>query len=75
MDAGDAVAGLDHDADVDGGHRGAEVLDLLLEDGCYLFGPYCHVTLSAAISCSRSTASATLLPRVGSAAAPSQAPS
>ena len=42
VDAGDAVAGFDDRADVDGLALCAELLDLLLEDCCNLFGPDCH---------------------------------
>ena len=38
---------IDHRADIYGAGVRAEVLDLLLEDCCYLFGPDCHLASSA----------------------------
>ena len=42
MDAGDAIAGVDDGSDVRGGYLRAELLDLLLEDGCDFVCSYCH---------------------------------
>ena len=47
VDAGDAVAGFDDGADVDGGDGAAELLDLLLDDDGDFFWSYCHVGLSS----------------------------
>jgi hypothetical protein len=47
VDAGDAVAGVDDGADVDGAGLSAELLDLLLEDCGDFFRPDCHRVLDS----------------------------
>ena len=58
MGAGDAVAGLDDDTDVGRDGRSLELLDLLAEDGCNLFGANGH---SGSLLCGAALGAAQLL--------------